>query len=151
NCFVIQPPEDSYGGIFRADQELAQIMKRRGGVGLDVSKIRPRGLATSNAAKTTDGIGVFMERFSNTCREVAQCIDKGQKVLTNRGLVAIENVIPGNDKVWTKIGWVSVSDVKHNGPKEIVKTTTSRGYSVETSEDHIFLNANLEEVAIKDM
>lgn len=72
NCFVVDPPGDSYGNIFKADQELAQIMKRRGGVGFDLSTIRPKGMPTSNAAKTTDGIGVFMERFSNTCREVAQ-------------------------------------------------------------------------------
>jgi ribonucleoside-diphosphate reductase alpha chain len=72
NCFVISSPEDSYGGILFADQEQAQIMKRRGGVGFDISSIRPKGLHTANAAGTTDGIGVFMERFSNTCREVAQ-------------------------------------------------------------------------------
>lgn len=72
NCFVIDPPVDSYGGIFKADQELVQIAKRRGGVGLDISNIRPKGLPTSNAARTTDGITVFMERFSNSCREVAQ-------------------------------------------------------------------------------
>lgn len=72
NCFVINSPSDSYGGILFADQEQAQIMKRRGGVGFDISTIRPRGLSTANAAGTTDGIAVFMERFSNTCREVAQ-------------------------------------------------------------------------------
>ena len=72
NCFVIEPPQDSYGGIFRADQEQAQIMKRRGGVGLDISNIRPKGLTAANAARTTDGIAVFMDRFSNTTREVAQ-------------------------------------------------------------------------------
>jgi len=72
NCFVISSPEDSYGGILFADQEQAQIMKRRGGVGFDISTIRPKGMNTANAAGTTDGISVFMERFSNTCREVAQ-------------------------------------------------------------------------------
>lgn len=72
NCFVIESPYDSYGGILKTDQEEAQLMKRRGGVGFDISTIRPRGAFTNNAAKTTDGIGVFMERFSNTCREVAQ-------------------------------------------------------------------------------
>jgi ribonucleotide reductase alpha subunit len=82
NCFVIESPQDSYGGILRADQEQAQIMKRRGGVGFDVSTIRPRGLTTSNAARTTDGIGVFMERFSNTCREVAQGGRRGALMLT---------------------------------------------------------------------
>ena len=82
NCFVIDSPQDSYGGILFTDQEQAQIMKRRGGVGFDVSTIRPRGLATANAAGTTDGIGVFMERFSNTCREVAQGGRRGALMLT---------------------------------------------------------------------
>lgn len=82
NCFVIESPYDSYGGILKTDQEEAQIMKRRGGVGFDISTIRPRGLATSNAAKTTDGIGVFMERFSNTCREVAQGGRRGALMLS---------------------------------------------------------------------
>lgn len=82
NCFVIAQPEDSYGGILFTDQEQAQIMKRRGGVGFDLSKIRPKGLPTANAAVTTDGIGVFMERFSNTCREVAQDGRRGALMLT---------------------------------------------------------------------
>jgi len=82
NCFVIPSPEDSYGGILKADQEQAQIMKRRGGVGMDIGEIRPKGLETKNAARTTDGIGVFMERFSNTCREVAQNGRRGALMLT---------------------------------------------------------------------
>jgi ribonucleoside-diphosphate reductase alpha chain len=82
NCFVIASPEDSYGGILFTDQEQAQIMKRRGGVGFDVSTIRPKGQLTANAAGTTDGIGVFMERFSNTCREVAQGGRRGALMLT---------------------------------------------------------------------
>lgn len=82
NCFVIPPPEDSYGGICYTDEEEAQIMKRRGGVGFDISTIRPRGLVTSNAAGTTDGISVFMQRFSNTCREVGQGGRRGALMLT---------------------------------------------------------------------
>lgn len=82
NCFVLPAPYDSYGGILKTDQEQAQIMKRRGGVGFDISTIRPRGLKTANAAQTTDGIGVFMERFSNTCREVAQGGRRGALMLT---------------------------------------------------------------------
>lgn len=86
NCFVIQgvysDKLDSYGGIMLADQELAQIMKRRGGCGLDISGIRPKNALTNNAAKTTDGIAVFMERFSNTCREVAQNGRRGAEMIT---------------------------------------------------------------------
>jgi len=82
NCFVIESPYDSYGGILKTDQEQVQIMKRRGGVGFDISNIRPKGLNTSNAAKTTDGIEVFMDRFSNSCREVAQGGRRGALMLT---------------------------------------------------------------------
>lgn len=82
NCFVIDSPYDSYAGILKADQEEAQIMKRRGGVGFDISTIRPSGMPTANAAKTTDGISVFMERFSNTCREVAQGGRRGALMLS---------------------------------------------------------------------
>lgn len=82
NCFVIKTPHDSYGGILQSDQEQVQIMKRRGGVGFDISSIRPKGLLTANAARTTDGIAVFMERFSNSCREVAQGGRRGALMLS---------------------------------------------------------------------
>ena len=82
NCFVIESPFDSYGGILKTDQELVQIAKRRGGVGFDISNIRPKGLATGNCARTTDGIEVFMDRFSNSCREVAQGGRRGALMLS---------------------------------------------------------------------
>ena len=86
NCFVVQGVHtnklDSYGGILLADQEIVHIMKRRGGVGLDISGIRPKDVITNNAARTTDGIGVFMERYSNTCREVAQNGRRGALMIT---------------------------------------------------------------------
>jgi ribonucleoside-diphosphate reductase alpha chain len=89
NCFVIQGVHsdklDSYGGIMLADQELAQIMKRRGGCGLDISGIRPKDVVTNNAAKTTDGLAVFMMRYSNTCREVAQNGRRGAEMQTLDG------------------------------------------------------------------
>ncbi len=82
NCFVVEQPHDSYSGILFTDQEQVQIMKRRGGVGFDISNIRPKGQPTTNAARTTDGIGVFMERFSNSTREVAQGGRRGALMLT---------------------------------------------------------------------
>ena len=82
NCFVIPSPLDSYAGILHTDQQQVQIMKRRGGVGFDVSNIRPRGLLTANAAGSTDGISIFLERFSNSCREVAQSGRRGALMLT---------------------------------------------------------------------
>lgn len=82
NCFVIDPAYDSYGGIMLTDEEQVQIMKRRGGVGHDISRIRPRGLVTANAARTSEGIAGFMTRFSNSTREVAQEGRRGALMLT---------------------------------------------------------------------
>jgi len=82
NCFVIGQPEDSYGGIMLKDQELVQLMKRRGGVGIDISSLRPNETPTSNAAKTSTGAVSFMERFSNSTREVAQNGRRGALMLS---------------------------------------------------------------------
>lgn len=72
NCFVVGQPVDSYAGILEKDQELVQLMKRRGGVGLDISTLRPEGAKVTNAAGSSTGAVSFMERFSNSTREVAQ-------------------------------------------------------------------------------
>src|SRR5574343_492080 len=74
NCFVIgnEGKSDSYGGILKIDQELVQLMKRRGGVGLDLSHIRPKGSLVKNSAIASTGVVPFMERYSNSTREVAQ-------------------------------------------------------------------------------
>lgn len=72
NCFVVGQPRDSYAGIMEKDEQLAQLMKRRGGVGVDISTLRPAGSKVNNSAKTSTGAASFMHRFSNTTREVAQ-------------------------------------------------------------------------------
>jgi ribonucleoside-diphosphate reductase alpha chain len=85
NCFVIgfeKNPADSYGGIMKMDQEQVQLMKRRGGVGHDLSHIRPKGSPVLNSALTSTGIVPFMERFSNSTREVAQDGRRGALMLT---------------------------------------------------------------------
>ncbi len=82
NCYVLQSPVDSYGGIHRADEQLSQISKRRGGVGLDISHLRPNGSTTHNAARTSTGILSFMDRFSNSIREVGQAGRRGALMIT---------------------------------------------------------------------
>ncbi|MDC1106303.1 adenosylcobalamin-dependent ribonucleoside-diphosphate reductase [Prolixibacteraceae bacterium] len=84
NCFVIgeSGPSDSYGGIMKVDQEQVQLMKRRGGVGHDLSHIRPAGSPVKNSALTSTGIVPFMERFSNSTREVAQDGRRGALMLS---------------------------------------------------------------------
>jgi ribonucleoside-diphosphate reductase alpha chain len=84
NCFVIgnEGNSDSYGGIMKIDQEQVQLMKRRGGVGHDLSHIRPTGSPVKNSALTSTGIVPFMERYSNSTREVAQDGRRGALMLT---------------------------------------------------------------------
>jgi len=82
NCVVMPEIHDSYGGIFQTDQQLAQLFKRRCGVGIDISSLRPSGSYVSNAAGTTSGAVSFMERFSNTTREVAQNGRRGALMIT---------------------------------------------------------------------
>jgi len=84
NCFVIgiEGHPDSYGGIIRIDEEQVQLMKRRGGVGHDLSHIRPKGSAVNNSALTSTGLVPFMERYSNSTREVAQDGRRGALMLT---------------------------------------------------------------------
>lgn len=84
NCFVIgnEGNSDSYGGIMKIDQEQVQLMKRRGGVGHDLSHIRPSGSAVKNSALTSTGVVPFMERYSNSTREVAQDGRRGALMLS---------------------------------------------------------------------
>lgn len=84
NCFVIgdDHPADSYGGIMKTDEEQVQLMKRRGGVGHDLSHIRPKGSLVKNSALTSTGIVPFMERYSNSTREVAQDGRRGALMLS---------------------------------------------------------------------
>lgn len=84
NCFVIgiDGEADSYGGIIRIDEEQVQLMKRRGGVGHDLSHIRPKGSPVKNSALTSTGIVPFMERYSNSTREVAQDGRRGALMLS---------------------------------------------------------------------
>jgi ribonucleoside-diphosphate reductase alpha chain len=82
NCFVIGNTADSYGGIIHTDEEQVHLMKRRGGVGHDLSHIRPKGSPVLNSALTSTGIVPFMERYSNSTREVAQDGRRGALMLT---------------------------------------------------------------------
>lgn len=82
NCFVVGSPENSYGGIMRIDEEQVQLMKRRGGVGIDLSSLQPAETPVNNSAKTSTGAVSFAHRYSNTTREVAQNGRRGALMLS---------------------------------------------------------------------
>lgn len=82
NCFLLDVPLDSYSSILQVDQQLVNISKRRGGVGIDLSNLRPAGAITHNAARQSTGIVTWMERYSNSIREVGQGGRRGALMLT---------------------------------------------------------------------
>jgi ribonucleoside-diphosphate reductase alpha chain len=127
NCFVIPSPGDSIGSIARTDEEESQIMKRRGGVGLDISNIRPRGMTTANAARTTDGISAFMEKFSNTCRGIAQGGRRGALMLS---------IIDSHPELETFIN-IKKDLTKVTGANISVKVTDEFMNAVESDSDFI--------------
>lgn len=86
NCFVVGNTSDSYSGIMQADEQLVQLMKRRGGVGTDISHLRPSSSSVNNAARSSTGAVSFMSRYSNTTREVAQQNRRGALMLSISGL-----------------------------------------------------------------
>lgn len=157
NCFVIDSPKDSYGGILYTDQEQVQLMKRRGGVGFDISNIRPAGATTTNAARTTDGIGVFMERFSNSCREVAQggrrgallqsihCFDENTLILTEDGWKTISSIV--NDqysgKIWTHEGFKEIDAYQKFENSDFYEVECENGKKIKVTSDHKFVVKNI--------
>lgn len=82
NCYVVNSPEDSYGGILNTDEQLVQISKRRGGVGVDLSNLRPAGFPTKNSSRFSCGVKAWMRRYSNSIREVGQDGRRGALMIT---------------------------------------------------------------------
>lgn len=125
NCFVADCPEDSYGGILHTDQQLVQLSKRRAGVGIDISKLRPKGMATKNAARSTTGIVSFCERYSNSIREVGQNGRRGALMIT------CDIRHPESVKLYTEKGKgekVIIEGSVVNGMKQRDMETTSEFY-----------------------
>lgn len=81
NCYVLETPLDSYSSILKVDEQLVNISKRRGGVGINLSNLRPSGTPTKNAARTSTGMSTWMERYSNSIREVGQAGRRGALML----------------------------------------------------------------------
>lgn len=109
NCFVTGELYDSYGGILWTDQQLAQLYKRRCGVGTDVSHIRPKSTKVTNAALTTTGVLPFMDRYSNTTREVAMEGRRGALLLSYhiKGMDATDFITAKRDR--TKVTGANIS------------------------------------------
>lgn len=159
NCFVIGNDGDSYGGIMNTDQEQVQLMKRRGGVGHDLSGIRPKGSPVKNSALTSTGIVPFMERYSNSTREVAQdgrrgalmlsCFHPDTFVLIEEGWRRISQVVDrlknGESlKAWTHEGYKDITDYQEISNRDIYEVTAENGKVIKVTDDHEFMVRNTE-------
>jgi ribonucleotide reductase alpha subunit len=161
NCFVVGNEADSYGGITQTDQEQIQLMKRRGGVGHDLSHIRPKGSPVKNSALTSTGVVPFMERFSNSTREVAQdgrrgalmlsCFHGETFVLTNQGWMRIKQLVEkirnlGNINsilCWTEDGYKDIIDTQIFEDREIFEVEVENGNKIKVTADHEFVVKNI--------
>lgn len=127
NCFVIGNNADSYGGICATDQEQVQLMKRRAGVGHDLSHLRPKGASTTNSAKTSSGIVPFMERYSNSTREVAQDGRRGALMLSiDINHSQAEDFITAKDDL-TKVTGANISVKIDDEFMELMDPTLGKG------------------------
>ena len=142
NCFVLPTmPKDSYTSIMMSRLEMVQLEKRRGGIGLDLSNLRPRGAFVNNAAKTSTGAASFMEGFSAINNEVAQCIEENQEVLTKKGLTKIKDINIG-DEVYTRKGFIKVIGKFDKGIKDTIILKTKQGTELKATSDHVIMSAD---------
>jgi len=121
NCFVTDSPKDSYGGILRVDENIAQLSKRRGGVGTNLSNLRPAGSSTTNSSRTSTGIVTFAERYSNTIREVGQNGRRGA-LMEMLNIHHPESVIipESTDVSWTNPEQILIKGNSSRGERDIL-------------------------------
>lgn len=159
NCFVVGNPADSYGSIMQIDQEQIQLMKRRGGVGHDLSHIRPTGSPVKNSALTSTGIVPFMERYSHSTNEVAQggrrgalmltCFAPETFVLVEYGWDQIKNVIEKIKngeiiKAWTHNGYEDITSIQEYIDKDVYEIECENGKKIVVTPDHEFMVRNVD-------
>jgi ribonucleotide reductase alpha subunit len=153
NCFFIDNGSDSYGGIFNIDESLVQLMKRRGGVGITLEHLRPATASVNNAAQSSTGATSFMERFSNSTREVAQdgrrgalmisCFSPDTFVYTDKGWEYITETIKRwydgrKPMAWTHEGYKEIESVQEFPKTELYEIICENGKKIKVTADHQF-------------
>ncbi len=143
NCYVTPIERDSidntngYGdGIGDTITKFMRTFSFRGGLGTDITVLRPTNESVNNAAVESSGAVSFMPLISEVAETIGQCLAYDSLVLTKSGLKEIQHIVK-NEEVWTKVGWVKVLDILKN-KKKVFKLTTNNGFSIRASEDHVF-------------
>lgn len=157
NCFVLPSPEDSYSSIMMTRLNQAELMKRRGGVGYDLSNLRPRGATVNNAAVTSTGAASFMNVCSDVTNEVAQqgrrgalmlsCFSPDTFIKTNKGWIKIfnliENIKNGEQyKAWTEEGYKDIIATQEIPDRDLYEVSTIDGKTIKVTADHKFVVHN---------
>ena len=141
NCYVLQIKNDSIESICDCLKEACRTYSYRGGVGIDISVLRPDGSKVHNAARTSSGAVSFMPMISTANQTIGTCLAEGTRIKTRRGLIPIEEIVEKQDEVWTRIGWVKVDKIVKS-EKEVYALETWHGNTVEGSLDHEFQTIN---------
>jgi ribonucleotide reductase alpha subunit len=158
NCFFVDNGADSYGGIFNTDETMAQLMKRRGGVGITLEALRPTSSLVNNSAQSSTGSISFAHRYSNTTREVAQdgrrgalmisCFTPDTFVKTDKGWEYITKTIErwkNGEKpfAWTHDGFKEIKDVQEFPETEVYEVKCENGKIIKVTGDHKFVVRNI--------
>ncbi|MEN2997996.1 MAG: ribonucleotide reductase N-terminal alpha domain-containing protein [Brevinematia bacterium] len=149
NCYVLPIKGDSIEDIYETMKEMARTYSYGGGVGIDISVLRPKGSPVENAAYTSTGSVSFMDLYSLTTGTIGQCLEENTLVLTKEGWKKIKNIKVG-DKVWTHKGWQNVSYVFPKRIMKVFRLKTKKGFSILASSDHKFLDDNFSLKPLRD-
>src|SRR5579883_2071696 len=144
NCFVVPPPEDSRQGILDNLKLMTEIMARGGGVGINLSTLRPRGSYIRTVNGTASGPCSWAQLYSVATGDVIQqggCFGPGERIATDHGLIPAKELADRLDRgeaiqAQTHKGWRPFTAVFRNGIKDLYEVTTNRGYQVQVTLDH---------------
>lgn len=147
NCFVIPSPHDSRQGILHTLSEMVEIMSRGGGVGINLSSLRPRGARVTKVNGFSSGPINWAELFSVATKDIIQqggCFAPGTRIMTHRGLVPVEEMVRANVRYFTAThkGYKEVTAKFDNGTKAVYEVTTASGMRVTVTGEHKFLTFN---------
>ncbi len=148
NCFVIPSPKDSREGILETLKQMVEIMARGGGVGINLSSLRPRGARVKKVNGFSSGPVNWAELFSTATKDIIQqggCFTGDARIATDRGLVRIKEIVEGKERYFsaTHKGFKRISAKFKNGVKEVFEVRTKAGYKVKLTAEHKLLTFDM--------
>src|SRR5579859_7467964 len=144
NCFVIPSPKDSREGILESLKQLVEIQSRAGGVGLNLSSLRPRGSRVKKVNGSSSGPVTWAGLFSYATHDVVQqggCFSEDTRIMTHKGLVPIKEIVENKNAYYvsTHQGYKKVTTKFANGVKDLYEVRTKKGFSVKVTAEHRFV------------